>query len=126
MHEPPLYVTMIFCAVLTGMIVTLAFEERIHAKKSLITGIYAILSLALGHALGVLPFGPQTNAWGETLRLPVYVLGIDWAVIAIILGSSHLRRHHEQARVCSPGSRSELTKASQVVTRCFLLINCTG
>lgn len=88
MHEPPLYVTMIFCAVLTGMIVTLAFEERIHAKKSLITGICAVLSLALGHALGVLPFGPQTNAWGETLKLPVYVLGIDWAVIAIILGSS--------------------------------------
>lgn len=88
MHEPPLYVTMIFCAVLTGMIVTLAFEERIHAKKSLITGLYAVLSLALGHALGVLPFGPQINAWGETLKLPVYVLGIDWAVIAIILGSS--------------------------------------
>ena len=88
MHEPPLYVTMIFCAVLAGMIVTLAFEERLHAKKSLITGLYAVLSLALGHALGVLPFGPQTNAWGETLKLPVYVLGIDWAVIAIILGSS--------------------------------------
>ncbi len=80
--------TWIFLGLLVAMVLTLAFEERIHAKKSLITGVYAVLALALGHLLGVLPFGDVTLATGETKSLPVYVLGIDWGVIAIILGSS--------------------------------------
>lgn len=88
MHPVPLSTTLIFTAVLIGMVLTLALEERLHAKKSLITGVFAVLSLGLGHALHVLPFGPITNAFGETRELPVYVLGIDWGVIAIILGSS--------------------------------------
>ncbi len=87
-HTPDLWVTAVFAAVLGGMVLTLAFEERIHAKKSLITGLYAVLSLALGHVLDVLPFGPVTNAFGETMELPVYVQAIDWGVITIILGSS--------------------------------------
>ncbi len=70
------------------MVVTLAFEERIHAKKSLITGLYAVIALAFGHVFGLLPFGDITNAFGETREMPVYILGIDWGVIAIILGSS--------------------------------------
>lgn len=88
MHEVPFTTTLVFASVLIGMVLTLALEERLHAKKSLITGIFAVLSLGLGHALGVLPFGPVTNAFGEARELPVYVLGIDWGVIAIILGSS--------------------------------------
>lgn len=87
-HAPELWVTAVFATVLLGMVLTLAFEERIHAKKSLITGLYAVLSLALGHVLGVLPLGPVTNSFGESLDLPVYVQGIDWGVITIILGSS--------------------------------------
>jgi len=86
--EPSLTVTLVFSAVLAGMIVTLALEERLHAKKSLITGLYAGISLALGHVFGVLPFGPVLNLFGEELELPVYIQGIDWGVIAIILGSS--------------------------------------
>ena len=86
--EPTMGTTLVFVAVLVGMVLSLALEERLHAKKSVITGVFAVLALALGHALQVLPFGPVRNAWGESHELPVYVLGIDWPVIAIILGSS--------------------------------------
>ena len=87
-HEPSMTVTLVFTAILLGMILTLAFEERLHAKKSIITGVYAVLALAFGHLLDVLPFGPVVNVFGESLELPVYIQGIDWGVIAIILGSS--------------------------------------
>ena len=87
-HAPSFAVTLVFTAVLVGMVLTLALEERLHAKKSVITGIYAVLSLGLGHATGILPFGPVVNVFGEELSLPVYIQGIDWGVIAIILGSS--------------------------------------
>ncbi|MEM1416160.1 MAG: SLC13 family permease [Myxococcota bacterium] len=86
--EPSTTVTLMFAAVLIGMIVTLALEERLHAKKSVITGMYAVIALALGHVTHVLPFGPVVNVFGEELELPVYIQGIDWGVIAIILGSS--------------------------------------
>ncbi|MDH5491388.1 MAG: SLC13 family permease, partial [Myxococcales bacterium] len=36
----------------------------------------------------LLPMGPVRNVFGESLALPVYVQGVDWGVIAIILGSS--------------------------------------
>ena len=45
--EPPLGVTLLFAAILLGLIASLALEEKIHAKKSLITGLFAVLSLFL-------------------------------------------------------------------------------
>ncbi len=89
MHHPPsTAVSVVFLFVLVGMVVALALEERIHAKKSWITGVFAALSLALGHAFNVLPFGPLENVLHEKFALPVYIPGVDWEVIAIILGSS--------------------------------------
>jgi len=99
-HERPhvsLTVTLLFAALLVAMIVALALEEKIHAKKSLITGVFAVVSLLLAAAFGVLPFAGNgdgakaatvINAFGEKLNLPVYIPAIDWEVIAIILGSS--------------------------------------
>ncbi|MEL6342735.1 MAG: SLC13 family permease [Myxococcota bacterium] len=81
-------VTFLFFLILVGLIASLALEERLHAKKSLIAGVFAIISLLLGAAFGILPFGPVTNVFGESLSMPVYIPGIDWGVIAIILGSS--------------------------------------
>ncbi len=91
-------ITIVFGAILVLMILALALEERIHAKKSLITGVFAILSLFLGTWLGILPFDSAPgehqgfawvrNVFGEVLHLPVYIPAIDWGVIAIILGSS--------------------------------------
>lgn len=49
-------VTVLFALLLVGLILCLAFEEVLHAKKSVIAGAFAIICLFLGSALGVLPF----------------------------------------------------------------------
>ena len=87
-HPVSTGVTALFAAVLVGLILCLALEEKLHAKKSLIAGAFAGISLLLGAAFGLLPFGPVINVFGEPLALPVYVPAVDWGVIAIILGSS--------------------------------------
>jgi len=86
--EVPLGITLLFGALLVAMIAGLALEEKIHAKKSLIVGLFAGLCLLLGAWLLPLPFGPVVLPGGHEVRLPVYIPGIDWGVIAIILGSS--------------------------------------
>ena len=48
-------VTLLFTAVLVGLIACLALEEKIHAQKSFIAGAFAIASLLLGGAFGVMP-----------------------------------------------------------------------
>ena len=116
--------TVVFACLLVGLIICLAMEEKLHAKKSVIAGTFAIVCLLLGTIRGVLPFDdvvvgshqvsthqgiegtfqehhekkhfklPQTDKEshlhydGHRLRMPVYIPGIDWGVIAIILGSS--------------------------------------
>ncbi len=87
-HAVPMSVTLLFCALLAGLVLCLALEEKIHAKKSLIAGLFAVASLLLGSFFGLLPFGPIANVFGEKITMPVFIQGVDWAVIAIILGSS--------------------------------------
>ena len=53
----PTGVTVLFFVILAGMIVVLALEEKIHAKKSVIAGIFALACLLLAAMLGILPFG---------------------------------------------------------------------
>ncbi len=83
-------ITALFAGVLGLMILALALEEKLHAKKSLITGVFAVISLLLGAFLGILPFGPVTlpGHGHHTVELPVFIPAIDWGVITIILGSS--------------------------------------
>ena len=80
-------VTALFSVLLLGLILCLAFEEKIHAKKSVIAGVFALVSLLAGAAFHLLPTGPAVVG-GHEISLPVYIPGIDWNVIAIILGSS--------------------------------------
>ncbi len=87
-HSVPFSVTLIFAAILVAMVATLALEEKLHAKKSVITTFYAIVCLFVGAEFDLLPFGPVTNVFGEKIQLPVYIPAVDWSVIAIILGSS--------------------------------------
>ncbi len=87
-HEVSIGVTLVFAGLLVGLVLCLALEEKLHAKKSLIAGTFAAAGLLLATALHLLPFGPLENAFHEKLPLPVYVQGVDWGVIAIILGSS--------------------------------------
>jgi len=86
-HDVPLATTLLFTAVLVGLIVCLALEEKIHAKKSVIVGVFAAISLFMGAWFHLLPYGPY-EIGGHAIDLPVYVTSIDWKVVAIILGSS--------------------------------------
>lgn len=49
--------TAFFAVLLLGLIVALALEEKIHAKKSVIAGIVAVVCLLCGTVADVLPFG---------------------------------------------------------------------
>lgn len=96
-HTPSAWVTYLFTGLLIGLILCLAFEEKIHAQKSVIASMFALLGLALATFFDLLPFGPDAaskgaaplvNSFGETLYHPVFVQGVDWGVIAIIFGAS--------------------------------------
>ena len=87
-HAPSKTVTALFGALLVAMVLSLAFEEKIHAKKSIITGVTALIALLGGAIAGILPFGVIVNVFGEKMKVPVYIPGVDWGVIAIIFGAS--------------------------------------
>ena len=93
-HGVPTWVTALFASLLALMIVALAFEEKLHAKKSIIVGTFAglclILETVIASFLGrrLLPFGEVTLPGGHQINLPVYIPAIDWGVITIILGAS--------------------------------------
>jgi Na+/H+ antiporter NhaD/arsenite permease-like protein len=84
----PGWVTVIFGLILTAMIAALAFEEKLHAKKSIIVGAFAGLCLVLATLLNLLSFGSVHLPDGHDIDLPVYIPAIDWGVITIILGAS--------------------------------------
>jgi Na+/H+ antiporter NhaD/arsenite permease-like protein len=83
-------ITYLFFGVLVCMILCLALEEKIHAKKSVIVGIFSIIALFLGAWFHLLPFEDVSSLLigGHKISLPVYIPGVDWEVIAIIVGSS--------------------------------------
>jgi len=85
--EVSLGVTLFFAIFLVAMILSLALEEKLHAKKSLIVGLFAIVGLLLGAVLLPLPYGPYLIG-GHPVDMPVYIPAIDWGVITIILGAS--------------------------------------
>ncbi len=87
-HEISSTVTLLFFFILACMILGLALEEKIHAKKSLITATFAIISVLLADFFQVLPIGAIENVFHEKLNIPVFITGIDWEVISIIVGSS--------------------------------------
>ena len=87
-HHVSSAVTGVFGLVLFLMILALALEEKIHAKKSIIVGVFAIISLLLATHYQILPKDTLINTFEEQITIPVYIAAIDWGVIAIILGSS--------------------------------------
>ena len=96
-HAPSLAVTLFFTAILVALILCLAFEEKIHAQKSVIASFFALISLICATFFDLLPYGPNAsskgaapliNTFNETLFHPIFIQGIDWGVIAIIFGAS--------------------------------------
>ncbi|RMH38160.1 MAG: hypothetical protein D6689_19925 [Deltaproteobacteria bacterium] len=87
-HAVSPMVTYLFAGLLVAMIAALAFEEKLHAKKSMITGLFATACLLIGAVAEVLPFDAAIALpGGHEVRLPVYVPAVDWEVIAIIFGA---------------------------------------
>jgi len=86
-HDVPLGVTLFFAAMLAGLIIALAFEEKLHARKSVIAGVFALVCLILGDLFHLIPLG-EVIVGGHGIAMPVYIPPIDWNVIAIIMGSS--------------------------------------
>jgi len=94
--DVPGWVTFLFATLLILMIVALAFEEKLHARKSIIVGTFAGLCLItetiIGWILGqrLVPFGTITLPPPHDIQIdiPVYIPAIDWGVITIILGAS--------------------------------------
>jgi len=62
-------VTVLFALLLAGLIVCLALEEKLHAKKSVIAGAFAVLCLLFGAAFGVLPLEEIVIGSGEVTRV---------------------------------------------------------
>ena len=87
-HAVEPWITYLFTGLLGAMVVCLALEEKIHAKKSVIVGVTAVIALLLGAFTGILPFGPVDLPNGHQMNLPVFIPGIEWGVVTIILGSS--------------------------------------
>ena len=87
MHEVSYFITLGFAALLAVMVLCLALEEKIHAKKSVIVGIFAVITLALATGLHLVK-RETVEILGHSVSLPIYIPGVDWEVIAIILGSS--------------------------------------
>jgi Na+/H+ antiporter NhaD/arsenite permease-like protein len=90
MHEVEPSVTYLFAGVLVVMVLALALEEKIHAKKSIITGTAAVVALFMGVAFHLLPLEKYIIDFGggHVRHLPAYIPGVEWEVIAIILGCS--------------------------------------
>ena len=87
-HQVPVGATVFFGALLALMILALALEEKLHAKKSVIVGVFAIFALLLGSMLKLIPFGETILPGGHGISIPVYITAVDWKVISIIVGSS--------------------------------------
>ncbi len=85
-HDVSLGTTLFFAGILVAMILALAFEEKLHAKTSLIVGLFAAFCLVVGDLLLPLPLGPYAIG-DHMVKLPVYIPAIDWGVIAVILGA---------------------------------------
>ena len=80
--------TALFGALLVGLILCLAFEEKLHAQKSVIAGAFAFGGLLLAEVFHLYPERAVVQFGEHALELPLYVPPINWEVIAIILGSS--------------------------------------
>ena len=70
--------TAVFAVLLVAMITALALEEKIHAKKSVIVGVFAGACLVLATALNLLQFGDVTLPDGHKFPMPIYITAIEW------------------------------------------------
>lgn len=87
-HRVPGGVTALFAVLLVAMILSIALEEKIHAKKSVIAGVYAVIALFLAEVFHLVPEHALVTIFSEKVEVPIYIPAIDWNVIALIFGAS--------------------------------------
>jgi len=75
----PMWMTLLFSALLVGLIACLALEEKIHAKKSIIAGVFALICLFVANVFHLYEFidhkflirlPPFDSAQPHTIELP--------------------------------------------------------
>ena len=74
---PPTWVTTMFAIILGALIMCLALEEKLHAKKSIIAGIFAIICLFLAGFCHLLPFEPVLVGSQELVEHPEFEATIE-------------------------------------------------
>jgi len=87
-HDVSSGTTVFFGLLLAAMIACLALEERLHTRKSVIVGCFAMGSLLLAQIFGLYPTSARVHFGEHTLPIPIYIPPVNWEVVAIILGSS--------------------------------------
>lgn len=70
------WITYLHLGLLVAMILALAFEQKLHAHKSVITGIAALIALLLGEVTGILPIFGEDGEASE--GVPFYLEYIEW------------------------------------------------
>ena len=74
-------VTLLFSLLLVGLIACLALEEKIHAKKSIIAGSFAVVCLLAGTLCGILSF-EDIVVGSHEIRSPrdqsSWILRVQW------------------------------------------------
>ena len=80
-HQVSTSVTVLMAALLVGLIACLALEDKLHAKKSVIAGLFAVVCLLLGAVCGILPFDKVVVGSHEMTEIDVvegdYVFDTD-------------------------------------------------
>ena len=71
-------VTLLFSLLLVGLIACLALEEKIHAKKSIIAGSFAVVCLLAGTLCGILSF-EDIVVGSHEIRSPSGAMELDFA-----------------------------------------------
>ena len=71
-------VTLLFSLLLVGLIACLALEEKIHAKKSIIAGSFAVVCLLAGTLCGILSF-EEIVVGSHEVRSPSGAMELDFA-----------------------------------------------
>ena len=100
-------VTLLFSLLLVGLIACLALEEKIHAKKSIIAGSFAVVCLLAGTLCGILSF-EEIVVGSHEVNVPTGELSIDFSCpVEIENQDNHSVETTEHLEIVAAGSDTE-------------------
>ena len=99
-------VTLLFSLLLVGLIACLALEEKIHAKKSIIAGSFAVVCLLAGTLCGILSF-EEIVVGSHEVNVPAGELSVDFSCpVEIENLDTHSVETTEHLEIIAAGSES--------------------